>query len=99
MARAMTIQAPDSAIIRTERDLRPTIFLHLITKSSAKSDDKKRARLNCMQDFLFKLDYPDKDWDVISAPDPLIVGSPSQVIRKDVHLDDWPHATSESSKK
>ena len=56
-----------------------------------KSDDKKRARLNCMQDFLSRLDYPDKDLDVVTAPDPLIVGSPSQVIRKDVHLDDWPH--------
>ena len=56
-----------------------------------KSDDKKRARLNCMQDFLSRLDYPDKDLDVVITPDPLIVGSPSQVIRKDVHLDDWPH--------
>ena len=59
-----------------------------------KSDDKKRARLNCMQDFLSKLDYPDKDLEVVTAPDPLIVGSPSQVIRKDVHLDDWPHESS-----
>ena len=57
-----------------------------------KSDDKKRARLNCMQHFLSKLDYPDKNHDVVSAPDPLIIGSPSQVIRKNVHLDDWPHA-------
>ena len=57
-----------------------------------KSDDKKRARLNCMQHFLHKLDYPDKDHDVVQPPDPLIVGSPSQVIRKDVHLDDWPHS-------
>ncbi|MDX2419055.1 MAG: polyphosphate kinase 2 [Xanthomonadales bacterium] len=56
-----------------------------------KSDDKKRARLNCMQDFLSRLDYPDKNLEVVSTPDPLIVGSPSQVIRKDVHLDDWPH--------
>jgi polyphosphate kinase 2 len=56
-----------------------------------KSDDKKRARLNCMQHFLAHLDYPDKDTDVVSGPDPLIVGSPSQVIHKDVHLDDWPH--------
>ncbi len=57
-----------------------------------KSDDKKRARLNCMQHFLSMLDYPEKDLNVVSAPDPLIVGSPSQVIRKNVHLDDWPHA-------
>jgi polyphosphate kinase 2 len=56
-----------------------------------KSDDKKRARLNCMQDFLSKLDYPDKNTEVVSNADPLIVGSPSQVIRKNVHLDDWPH--------
>ena len=63
-----------------------------------KSDDKKRARLNCMLDFLSRLDYPDKDLDVVIDPDPLIVGSPSQVIRKDVHLDDWPHQTKESPK-
>jgi polyphosphate kinase 2 len=56
-----------------------------------KSDDKKRARLNCMLDFLSKLDYPDKDLSVVGEPDPLIVGAPSQVIRKDAHLDDWPH--------
>jgi len=52
-----------------------------------KSDDKKRARLNCMQHFLSRLDYPDKNPDVVTGPDPLIVGSPSQVIRKDVQLD------------
>jgi polyphosphate kinase 2 len=61
-----------------------------------KSDDKKRARLNCMQDFLSKLDYPDKNTEVVSAPDPLIVGAPSQVIRKDVHLDNWPHERDDS---
>jgi len=56
-----------------------------------KSDDKKRARLNCMQHFLNRLDYPDKNLDVVGAPDPLIVGAPKQVIHKNVHLDDWPH--------
>lgn len=55
-----------------------------------KSDDKKRARLNCMQHFLSMLDYPDRDPQVVGGPDPLIVGSPSQVIRKDMHLCDWP---------
>ena len=64
-----------------------------------KSDDKKRARLNCMQDFLNRLDYPDKDLNVVTAPDPLIVGSPSQVIRKDVHLDDWPHNKEDADKE
>ena len=51
-----------------------------------KSDDKKRARLNCMQHFLASLDYPDKDKHVVHGPDPLIVGTPSQVIEKDRHL-------------
>ena len=55
-----------------------------------KSDDKKRARLNCMQHFLHDLDYPEKDHGVVTGPDPLIVGAPSQVIRKDVHLEAWP---------
>jgi len=51
-----------------------------------KSDDKKRARLNCMQHFLSNLDYTDKDSRVVRGPDPLIVGTPSQVIEKDRHL-------------
>lgn len=51
-----------------------------------KSDDKKRARLNCMQHFLANLDYPDKNEHVVHGPDPLIVGTPSQVIEKDRHL-------------
>ena len=51
-----------------------------------KSDDKKRARLNCMQHFLTHLDYPGKSAQVVHGPDPLIVGSSSQVIEKDRHL-------------
>jgi hypothetical protein len=51
-----------------------------------KSDDKKRARLNCMQHFLAALDYPEKDTHVVHGPDRLIVGSSSQVIEKDSHL-------------
>jgi len=51
-----------------------------------KADDKKRARLNCLQYFLSQLDYPDKNKHVVRGPDPLIVGHPSQVIAKDRHL-------------
>lgn len=47
-----------------------------------KSDDKKRARINCMRHFLHSLDYPGKDLTVVRDPDPLIVGSPSQVTDK-----------------
>jgi polyphosphate kinase 2 (PPK2 family) len=43
-----------------------------------KSDDKRRARINCMRTFLSALDYPDKDGNVVGAPDPLVVGTPRQ---------------------
>lgn len=55
-----------------------------------KSDDKKRARLNCMQDFLLKLDYPNKNKEVVVGPDPLVVGSPAQVLREDLDFEKWP---------
>ena len=45
-----------------------------------KSNDKKRARLNCMKHFLSSLDYPNKDPEAIGTPDPLIVGRASQVL-------------------
>ncbi|MDH3748316.1 MAG: polyphosphate kinase 2 [Gammaproteobacteria bacterium] len=51
-----------------------------------KSDDKKRARLNCMQHFLSTLNYPDKDTHIVHGPDPLIVGTSAQVIARDQHL-------------
>ena len=47
-----------------------------------KSNDKKRARLNCMKHFLSTLEYPGKDLDIASAPDPLIVGGARQVIHR-----------------
>ncbi|MFN8590007.1 MAG: polyphosphate kinase 2 [Thermomicrobiales bacterium] len=40
-----------------------------------KSDDKKRARLNTLRHLLHHLPYPEKDYSVAVAPDPLIVGS------------------------
>jgi hypothetical protein len=45
-----------------------------------KSDDKKRARLNCMRHFLSSLPYPNKDLNVVHGSDPLIVGSSGQAI-------------------
>jgi polyphosphate kinase 2 len=48
-----------------------------------KSDDKKRARLGCMQHFLSSLPYPDKDLDIVKGPDPLIVGSARRVVDHD----------------
>ncbi|HIP06438.1 MAG TPA: polyphosphate kinase 2 [Mariprofundaceae bacterium] len=40
-----------------------------------KSDDKKRARINCIRHYIHTLDYPGKDENVACAPDPKIVGS------------------------
>jgi hypothetical protein len=51
-----------------------------------KSDDKKRARLNCMQHFLQSLEYPNKDLHVVGGPDPLIVGASAHVIGRDRHI-------------
>ena len=45
-----------------------------------KSNDKKRARLNCMLHFLSSLPYDSKDHRVVVGPDPLIVGSSQLVI-------------------
>lgn len=53
-----------------------------------KSDDKKRARLNCMMHFLHNLDYPDKNRDVVCSPDALIVGKGAHVIHSNDGLID-----------
>lgn len=39
-----------------------------------RSNDKKRARINAMRYLLSKVDYDDKDDEVVGEPDPLIVG-------------------------
>jgi len=51
-----------------------------------KSNDKKRARLNCMRHFLSTLDYPDKDPKIALPPDPEIVGPAAKVIHRDDHI-------------
>jgi polyphosphate kinase 2 len=51
-----------------------------------KSNDKKRARINCMLHFLSSLDYPDKDLKIAHKPDPLIVGHARHVIHTSEHI-------------
>ena len=51
-----------------------------------KSNDKKRARLNTMRHFLNTLPYPDRDPEVATPPDPLIVGHAGSVIGTDAHI-------------
>jgi len=51
-----------------------------------KSNDKKRARLNCMRHFLSSLPYPGKDTRVVRAPNALLVGSGHDVIGRSEHV-------------
>jgi polyphosphate kinase len=51
-----------------------------------KSDDKKRARLNCMQHFLVSLSYTNKGVAIVGHPDPLIVGTTDHVIGRDLNI-------------
>jgi polyphosphate kinase 2 len=52
-----------------------------------KSNDKKRARLGAMRHVLSRFDYPGRDPEIASAPDPLIVGSAALLVesRVDAH--------------
>jgi len=51
-----------------------------------RSNDKKRARLNCMKHFLSQMDYPDKDLTVAVPPDPKIVHQADSVIQSSDHI-------------
>ncbi|MEE3633710.1 polyphosphate kinase 2 [Pseudomonas defluvii] len=63
------------------------MFFHTDTADAPwtviKSDDKKRARLNCIRHFLHSLDYPGKNLKVAHQPDPLLVDRASRVIEED----------------
>ncbi len=60
-------------------EARRSMFFHTDTADApwvvVKSDDKKRARINCMRHFLYSLDYPAKDPTVAFKPDERIVGT------------------------
>lgn len=51
-----------------------------------KSNDKKRARLNCMKHFLTSLPYSGADERVVGGPDPLIVGASTHVVNNSQHI-------------
>lgn len=44
-----------------------------------RSNDKKRGRIEAIRWFLYRLDYPGKDVEIVGTPDPYIVGPPSVV--------------------
>jgi polyphosphate kinase 2 len=51
-----------------------------------KSDDKRRARINAIQHFLWRLPYDGKDRSIVTGPDPLIVGASPHVIAAEVYV-------------
>lgn len=51
-----------------------------------RSNDKKRARLNCMKHFLSQCDYPDKDTSIATPPDPKIVMQATHVVHQSDHI-------------
>ena len=50
------------------------------------ADDKKRARIAAMQCLLYRLDYPEKDAEVVVGPDPLIAGPATRVVDRDAPM-------------
>jgi polyphosphate kinase len=51
-----------------------------------RSNDKKRARLNCMKHFLSTLNYPNKDLDVVGHPDPKIIHQVQNTVHEADHI-------------
>ncbi|MHB9799800.1 polyphosphate kinase 2 [Pseudomonas sp. MT3] len=64
------------------------MFFHTDTADAPwvviKSDDKKRARLNCLRHFLHVLDYPGKDLRIARAPDDRLVGRAAELDRDEL---------------
>jgi len=71
-------------------EAKKAMFFHTDTADAPwtviKSDDKKRARLNCMRAFLHALPYPDKNLHVACAPDAKLVGAGSEVLANEENV-------------
>ena len=71
-------------------EAKKAMFFHTDTADAPwtviKSDDKKRARLNCMRHFLFSLPYPDKNPKIAHLPDILLVGEACKVLEEDERI-------------
>jgi polyphosphate kinase 2 len=65
-------QAKEAMFCQTDTPFAPWIVI--------KSDDKRRARINCMRHFLHSLPYPGKESAIVTSADPLIVGTADYVV-------------------
>ena len=65
-------------------EAKETMFFYTDTRDApwtvVRSDDKKRARINCMRHFLSCIDYPDKNEEVVVEPDPQIIGLAREIM-------------------
>ena len=50
-----------------------------------RSDDKKRARINCIRFLLHQMDYPNKDMKLLGEVDTRVVGSARDIFEKGEH--------------
>ncbi|MGK0290173.1 MAG: polyphosphate kinase 2 [bacterium] len=64
-------KAKETMFAKTDTSKSPWIVI--------KSNDKKRARIECMRDLLNRLDYSNKNEKVSIAPNPLIVGNAAEI--------------------
>ncbi|MGV1004728.1 MAG: polyphosphate kinase 2 [Candidatus Nanopelagicales bacterium] len=69
--------AKEAMLFYTDREWAPWTVV--------KSNDKKRGRLEAMRWVLSKIDYPDKNHDLVGYPDPLIVGPPAEIYETGEH--------------
>jgi len=64
-------------------EAKENMFFHTHTADAPwtviRSDDKKRARVNCIRYMLQNLNYPGRDPEIATAPDPKLVGTPEQL--------------------
>lgn len=71
-------------------EAKEAMFFYTDTKDApwtvVRSNDKKRARINCMRHFLSTLDYPDKDEKLVGQPDPSIVGRTDIFLKQSDHV-------------
>jgi polyphosphate kinase 2 (PPK2 family) len=67
-------------------EAKTAMFFHTDTGDAPwtviKSDDKKRARINCIRHFLSLLEYPGKNAEVACVPDALIVAPAAKAVEE-----------------
>lgn len=69
--------AKEAMLFYTDRDWAPWTVV--------RSNDKKRGRIEAMRWVLSRIDYPDKNIDLVGNPDPAIVGPPADIYETGEH--------------